>query len=58
MEDVDFACDSMVDVFSSKIWEHIIAGIYGSVLDMREKILDFLMTKDNHDDNDDDEADI
>ena len=57
LEDVeDFAGVGLVDVFSSKIEEQKkVVGVYGTVLDMRERILDFLTSKDNDDDNDNDE---
>ena len=59
LEDVDFSGVGLVDVFSSNIEEQKkVVGVYGTVLDMLEKILDFLMSEDNDDDNDDDEEDV
>ena len=56
LEDVDFSGVGLVDVFSSNIEaQKKVVGVYGTVLDMRERILDFLVSKDNDDDDDDDE---
>ena len=50
LEEVDVSGVSLDDVFSSSIEEQKkITDVYGSVVDMRESIRDFLATKDDND---------